>query len=78
MSETPCRPALAMISFTYMRSEVDCILRTSPVVLSFSRGATRYARVRHTPSPRYAREGAAMDSATAFAHLQMRLVDQTQ
>ena len=36
-------PALAMISFTYMRSEVDCILRTSPLVLSFSRGATRYA-----------------------------------
>jgi len=31
------------VSFTYMRSEVDCILRTSPLVLSFSRGATRYA-----------------------------------
>ena len=66
-----------MISFTYMRSAVDCILRTSPVVLSFSRGATRYARVRHTPSPRYAREGAVMDSAPACAPLQMRLVEQT-
>ena len=32
-----------MISFTYMRSEADCILRTSPLGLSFSRGATRYA-----------------------------------
>jgi len=66
------------VSFTYMRSEVDCILRTSPLVLSFSRGATRYARVRHNPSPRYAREGAALDSATAFAQLQRRLVEQTQ
>jgi hypothetical protein len=66
-----------MISFTYVRSEVDCILRTSPVGLSFSRGATRYARVRHTPAPRYVRDGAAMDSAPAFAHLQMRVVDQT-
>ena len=65
-----------MISFTYMRSEVDGILRTSPVVLSFSRGATRIVRVRQTPSPRYTREGAALDSATVCAHLQRRVVDQ--
>jgi hypothetical protein len=61
-----------------MRSEVDCILRTSPLVLSFSRGTTRYAVCDITLLPDTREKGLLWTPPQRFAQLQMRLVDQTQ
>jgi hypothetical protein len=34
--QLPHRPILVTVSFTYMRNEADCILRTSQLLRSFS------------------------------------------